>query len=598
MQKHVEAKLSAVRASVASAGSRLSLSVNGKDVTVTCRPFSTLASLLRDDLGLTGTKIGCDAGDCGACTVLVDGEQVCACLVSAAQADGAKVHTVEGSGPAGLTDRLREAFLMHGAAQCGICTPGMLMAAADCLSHEPQADRAAIEDALGGVLCRCTGYQKIVEAVMDVAGTTTRQTPRLSSRFAAEAARPGPMNTDGSASNGLGSARLVEAGVHGSRSWPDGQTGMTTGKGGGNGAKSTVGARLPRADGRAKVDGTDIFGADAAPSDALWMRVVRSPHARATFTLGDLDAVVASTPGLEKILTARDVPGENGFGIFPASQGSAGACGGRGPLSRRGGAGAGRHARGDRSYFGRRSADHVEQAAAGNRIGGGASGRDARAACARPRQRADAWQSEVRRCCCGPRAGSGHSRGSLRDVVRRARLYRAGGGLCGAGRRPRRSLGLHAGALHGSRRDGARARRRAGEGAHQPDRVRRRIWRQARRLRAAAARGRGARNRQAGAHRLQPHRVDGIDHQAPPFAHLGEGLGRRRGPACRLRVRRRLQHRRLFVVGADGGDPCADPCGRPLSCAERLEPLARHPYQRDAGRGIPGLRRAAGGDRA
>ena len=92
-------------------------------------------------LGLTGTKIGCDAGDCGACTVLMDGEQVCACLVATAQADGATIETVEGHGPDGLTDRLREAFLAHGAAQCGICTPGMLMAAVDCLTHSPHADR-------------------------------------------------------------------------------------------------------------------------------------------------------------------------------------------------------------------------------------------------------------------------------------------------------------------------------------------------------------------------------------------------------------------------------------------------------------------------
>ena len=109
---------------------------------VAAAPFASLASTLRDGLGLTGTKIGCDAGDCGACTVLMDGEQVCACLVATAQAEGASIHTVEGPGPDGITDRLREAFLAHGAAQCGICTPGMLMAATDCLTHARAARSA------------------------------------------------------------------------------------------------------------------------------------------------------------------------------------------------------------------------------------------------------------------------------------------------------------------------------------------------------------------------------------------------------------------------------------------------------------------------
>jgi aerobic-type carbon monoxide dehydrogenase small subunit (CoxS/CutS family) len=146
------------------------LVLNGRPVSASVDPFATLASVLRDTLGLTGTKIGCDAGDCGACTVLMEGAQVCACLVPAAQAEGAVIHTVEGPGPEGVTDRLREAFLVHGAAQCGICTPGMLMAAADCLARDPAPSRDAVEDALGGVLCRCTGYVKIVEAVLAVAG--------------------------------------------------------------------------------------------------------------------------------------------------------------------------------------------------------------------------------------------------------------------------------------------------------------------------------------------------------------------------------------------------------------------------------------------
>jgi CO/xanthine dehydrogenase Mo-binding subunit/aerobic-type carbon monoxide dehydrogenase small subunit (CoxS/CutS family) len=249
-------------------------SVNGAAVAVSADPFASLASVLRDRLGLTGTKIGCDAGDCGACTVLLDGRQVCACLVATAQAEGAAIHTVEGPGPDGLTDRLRTAFLAHGAAQCGICTPGMLMAAVDCLLRTPAPSRAEVEDALGGVLCRCTGYIKIAEAVMDVAGGV----------------RP------------CGS---------GPRAQPRSEHGVRPA-----GSGPYVGARIVRVDGWLKVKGTELFGADAAPDGALHMRVVRSPHARATFTLGDLDAMVAATPGLAAILTHSDVPGCNSFGIF------------------------------------------------------------------------------------------------------------------------------------------------------------------------------------------------------------------------------------------------------------------------------------------
>jgi CO/xanthine dehydrogenase Mo-binding subunit/aerobic-type carbon monoxide dehydrogenase small subunit (CoxS/CutS family) len=262
----------------------VTMAVNGVQVSVEAHPFAALASTLRDRLGLTGTKIGCDAGDCGACTVLMDGEQVCSCLVSTAQADGAVIETVEGHGSDGLVDRLREAFLIHGAAQCGICTPGMLMAAVDCLRHAPNVSRGEIEDALGGVLCRCTGYQKIVEAVMDVA-----------SHF------PSPLAGEG---QGEGKEEGRGSVLPPSPSLPR------------KGRESSVGARLPRLDGVAKVDGTEIFGADSAPVDALWMRVVRSPYASAAFTLGDLDSVIESTPGLVAIVTADDVPGVNGFGIF------------------------------------------------------------------------------------------------------------------------------------------------------------------------------------------------------------------------------------------------------------------------------------------
>jgi aldehyde oxidoreductase len=241
----------------------VSFTLNGQPACVTAAPFASLADTLREELRLTGTKIGCEAGDCGACTVLLDGAQVCACLVPTAQVEGTAIDTIEGDGPAGVLEQLRSAFLAHGAAQCGICTPGMLMAAADLLSRQPAPARSEVEDAIGGVLCRCTGYVKIVEAVLDAAGHSL-------------------------------SAEPVQARAGGA-----------------------VGARLPRVDGKPKVAGTDIFGADEAPTDALWLRVVRSPHARARFMLGDLAAVKTRTRGLVAILTAEDIPGANSFGIFP-----------------------------------------------------------------------------------------------------------------------------------------------------------------------------------------------------------------------------------------------------------------------------------------
>lgn len=259
--------------------STISLTVNGEPRQIAANPFRPLSDTLREGLGLTGTKVGCEAGDCGACTVLMDGAQVCACLIATAQAAGARIETVEGPGPDGLTDRLRQAFLAHGAAQCGICTPGMLMAATDLLARNGAPSQADVEDALGGVLCRCTGYTKIIEAVLAVSGSVmVRLRPD----------RPMP----GSEFSGPRSAL------------PENDP-------------SVVGQRISRLDGWAKVAGTDLFGADHAPADALWMRVVRSPHARATFTLGDLEAVRAATSGLASILTHADVPGENSFGIFP-----------------------------------------------------------------------------------------------------------------------------------------------------------------------------------------------------------------------------------------------------------------------------------------
>lgn len=157
--------------------SRIRLTVNGTPVTLSVPPGRRLTRVLRDHLGLTGTKIGCDAGDCGACTVLMDGRQVCACLVPAAQADGTAIVTVEGLAEEGRLNGLQQAFHRHGAAQCGICTPGMLMAASELLASTAKPTRQQVEDALGGVLCRCTGYRKIVDAIASVAAKPQPGTP-------------------------------------------------------------------------------------------------------------------------------------------------------------------------------------------------------------------------------------------------------------------------------------------------------------------------------------------------------------------------------------------------------------------------------------
>ena len=132
--------------------SSLSFSLNGKTVSVDVAPARRLAHVLREDLGFTGTKVGCDAGDCGACTILMDGRQICACMVPVAQADGRTLVTIEGLAADGKPNALQEAFHHYGAAQCGICTPGMLMAASDLLSRNSNPTEAEILDGLGGVL--------------------------------------------------------------------------------------------------------------------------------------------------------------------------------------------------------------------------------------------------------------------------------------------------------------------------------------------------------------------------------------------------------------------------------------------------------------
>ena len=147
----------------------ISLIVNGITHELAVEPRRSLLEVLRDDLGLTGTKKGCSIGDCGSCTVLVDGVATFSCLTLAVQVDGCSIETVEGLAQNGKLNNLQQAFVDHGAIQCGYCTPGMLMVATELLKRNPHPSEIEIRRAISGNLCRCTGYQKIVEAIQAAA---------------------------------------------------------------------------------------------------------------------------------------------------------------------------------------------------------------------------------------------------------------------------------------------------------------------------------------------------------------------------------------------------------------------------------------------
>jgi aerobic-type carbon monoxide dehydrogenase small subunit (CoxS/CutS family) len=155
---------------IGSSAATLHLTVNGRPLEATVEPRRTLLEVLRADLGLTGTKECCLVGECGACTVLLDGRSVDSCLILALEADGAEVVTVEGLAVDGRLDALQQAFLDHAAAQCGFCIPGQLVSARALLLANPEPTRAEVEDGLAGNLCRCAGYEQIIEAVLDAAG--------------------------------------------------------------------------------------------------------------------------------------------------------------------------------------------------------------------------------------------------------------------------------------------------------------------------------------------------------------------------------------------------------------------------------------------
>lgn len=233
----------------------IGFSLNGVDLNVEATAGDRLSATLREKCDAKDVKIGCNAGDCGACTVLVDGQPTCACLMSTAQASGRSVETLSLLRNSAEGEALAQAFQNHGAAQCGICTPGMIVSAVAWM----RSGKGTAEDALGGVLCRCTGYRKILDAVNEAA---------------------------------TGGGPLLEG-------------------------TGDIGSSIRRLDGAAKVAGSERFGDDIAGKDAAVVRVIRSPFARASFRFGDVEGFLTHTDGIVAVLSAKDVKGRNCFGVIP-----------------------------------------------------------------------------------------------------------------------------------------------------------------------------------------------------------------------------------------------------------------------------------------
>jgi carbon-monoxide dehydrogenase small subunit len=157
---------------------QIGLTVNGEPAEAWFAPYKTLLEVLREDLNLTGTKHGCELGECGACAVLVDGEPQLSCLVLALECEGRSIETVEGMSDGARLHPLQAAFADLGAAQCGYCTPGILLTAKALLLKEPNPSRERIKEAISGNLCRCTGYQQIFEAIEEAARRMEHESPR------------------------------------------------------------------------------------------------------------------------------------------------------------------------------------------------------------------------------------------------------------------------------------------------------------------------------------------------------------------------------------------------------------------------------------
>jgi len=249
---------------------RFSATINGRKVARDARPQQRLLDFIRDDLNLTGNKEGCGAGECGTCSVFVDGVLMKSCLLPVAKAQGATIETVEGLAKTGELSVLQKAFHKAGASQCGYCIPGMVMAATAALRANPFADREEIKERLGGNICRCTGYQKIFDAV--------------------ELARD--------VQNGsLPATALMET---------------ETGEG-------VIGKAVRRIDAPSKVSGRLRYAADMTMPGILHVQVLRSPHPHARIVSIDTSAATA-IDGVEGVITCADVPGEDGFGVFVNDQ--------------------------------------------------------------------------------------------------------------------------------------------------------------------------------------------------------------------------------------------------------------------------------------
>ena len=246
--------------------------VNGRRIARHAKPWQRLLDFLRDDLNLTGTKEGCGAGECGTCSVFVDGVLVKSCLMPVAKAQGAEIETIEDLARSGELSVLQQAFHRTGASQCGYCIPGMVMAATAAIRANPFVGHEEIKERLGGNICRCTGYQKIFEAVelgRDV----------LNGRLPATALAEFEPPDDG----------------------------------------KFIGANVRRLDAPSKVSGALRYAGDMTMPGMLHMQVLRSPHPHARIVSIDSSAAEAMA-GVEGVITAADVPGVDGFGVYVHDQ--------------------------------------------------------------------------------------------------------------------------------------------------------------------------------------------------------------------------------------------------------------------------------------
>jgi aerobic-type carbon monoxide dehydrogenase small subunit (CoxS/CutS family) len=249
---------------------KIEAEVNGRKIARETEPHKRLLDFLRDDLNLTGTKEGCGAGECGTCSVFVDGKLVKSCLMPVAKVSGARIETIEGLATPGDLTPMQRAFHKTGASQCGYCIPGMVMAATSALRENPAADIEEIKERLGGNICRCTGYTKIFEAVEMARSVIAGDLPE---------------------------AVLEEDKV----------------------GDSYIGANVRRLDAPSKVSGRLKYAADMKLPDMLQMQVLRSPHAHARILSIDTSEAEAMD-GVACVITSADVPGTDGFGVFVHDQ--------------------------------------------------------------------------------------------------------------------------------------------------------------------------------------------------------------------------------------------------------------------------------------